>query len=114
MPKHWEYTYGLIPNYDDSGDDLDDDGLTNYQEYQFGSNPNNDDSDDDGMPDGWEYEQEFDPMDPNDADLDLDEDDITNLQEYEYGTDPNAVNGEVSVVAYEHDNAGQVICCIDR
>lgn len=39
MPDYWEARYGLEIGVDDSGADLDDDGLSNLYEYQFDLNP---------------------------------------------------------------------------
>jgi type VI protein secretion system component Hcp len=39
MPDSWERLYGLSVGTDDSGGDLDGDGLTNMQELQLGTNP---------------------------------------------------------------------------
>lgn len=39
MADAWERTYGLAVGSNDSGGDLDGDGLTNLQEYQLGTNP---------------------------------------------------------------------------
>lgn len=39
MPDAWESTYGLSVGSNDSGGDLDGDGLTNLQEFQLGTNP---------------------------------------------------------------------------
>ena len=49
MPDLWESLYGLNPLVDDSGSDLDGDGLSNSGETS-GSNPVLPDSDLDGLP----------------------------------------------------------------
>jgi type VI protein secretion system component Hcp len=41
MPDTYESANGLNPNVNDANDDLDHDGLTNYQEFLAGTNPNN-------------------------------------------------------------------------
>lgn len=56
MDDNWEREHGLDPNADDSGSDLDGDGLTNKQEHDLGTLPNDIDSDDDGLTDGAEVE----------------------------------------------------------
>ena len=47
------------------------------------------DNDNDGIEDQWEFENDLDYHNANDANLDPDEDGLTNLQEYQKGTDPN-------------------------
>ena len=54
----------------------------------IGNNTDTDD-DDDGMPDDYELANNFDPLNPYDADLDADGDGDSNLYEYTQGTDPN-------------------------
>ena len=44
MPDDWENIYGLNPLVDDSGEDFDNDGFTNFEEYEVGSDPANPDS----------------------------------------------------------------------
>jgi len=39
MPDGWEVAYGLKPFVDDSGSDLDGDGLTNLEEFKLGADP---------------------------------------------------------------------------
>ena len=116
MDDSWEASYGLSLWTDDSGDDIDGDGLTNLEEYTAGTDPTDSDSDGDGYND---YEEvvtySTDPNDasdyPTDTDLDgmdddwettyglsvgtddsaddLDGDSLTNLEEYLAGTDPS-------------------------
>ena len=88
MPNWWEDRMGLDSFEDDADEDLDEDGLTNYEEYLINTHANNPDTDGDGMPDGWEVQYTLDPLDPADASTSLDIDDLTNLEEYQYGTDP--------------------------
>ena len=57
MPDLWESLYGLNPLVDDSGSDLDGDGLSNLGEKTSGSNPVLPDSDLDGLTDGAEVNQ---------------------------------------------------------
>jgi len=52
MPDDWEIAHGLDPTCDDSGMDLDFDGLTNLEEYDHDTDPFNPDSDGDGVLDG--------------------------------------------------------------
>jgi len=75
LPDDWERTYGLDTALDDSGVDLDLDGLSHLTEYFYGLDPTDSDSDDDGVSDGDELlgnNNGFltDPLDP-DSDADL-------------------------------------------
>jgi Tol biopolymer transport system component len=54
MPDDWEIAHGLDPQRDDSREDLDGDGLRNYDEYLLGTLPNNADTDGDGFDDALE------------------------------------------------------------
>jgi len=81
MDDFYEYTYNLDPFIDDSGSDLDGDGLINILEYQCGANPNLSDSDGDYMNDFYEYNCHLNPL-ANDADMDYDNDGLSNLEEY--------------------------------
>jgi hypothetical protein len=63
MPDWWESKYGLNPSADDSGDDLDEDWLSNLAEYENATNPNTGDTDGDGLLDGLEVHYGFDPID---------------------------------------------------
>ncbi len=74
MCDGWEVLNSfLMPTYDDSGEDWDADGFTNYEEYMYGHtesgiywyglNPNNPDTDNDGMPDRWEHNYGLKPLD---------------------------------------------------
>jgi len=51
-PDVWEELYGLDELLDDSGEDPDEDGLTNLGEFEKGTDPTNPDTDDDGILDG--------------------------------------------------------------
>jgi len=107
MPDDWEDRYGLDKrDPDDADEDLDRDGMSNYEEYIAGTDPSDKnssprkieppeqnetkvmDSDNDGMPDDWEIENGLDPDDPSDAEEDLDDDKLTNIQEFSLGTSP--------------------------
>ncbi|MBD3192652.1 MAG: hypothetical protein GF308_18570 [Candidatus Heimdallarchaeota archaeon] len=69
--------------------DSDNDGLEDGEEVlNFGTDPLNIDSDSDQLPDKYELENNFDPLDPSDANTDLDGDGLTNIQEYSEGTNP--------------------------
>ncbi|WP_334050867.1 VCBS repeat-containing protein [Alteromonas gracilis] len=53
MPDYYEESFSLNHlNSADRDEDLDGDGLTNYEEFTLGSYPNDSDSDNDGIPDG--------------------------------------------------------------
>ncbi|MHA2222728.1 MAG: hypothetical protein ACXAAO_11810, partial [Candidatus Thorarchaeota archaeon] len=65
LPDGWEVQYSLNPLLDDSHQDPDMDELTNLQEYRIGTNPTLADSDEDGYLDSWEFNNGFDPLDPN-------------------------------------------------
>jgi formylglycine-generating enzyme required for sulfatase activity len=116
MPDAFEAAYGLDPDLDDSGDDLDGDLLTNLAEYEARTNPaepdtDGDDVDDgaelafsfsdplhadtdiDGMPDGWEIANGLNPL-LDDSELDSDNDGVTNLDEYLAGTLPRDTDGD--------------------
>jgi hypothetical protein len=54
LPDDWEMAYGLNPGLNDSGIDLDGDGLTNLDEYELDTDPLNPDTDGDGILDGQE------------------------------------------------------------
>jgi len=92
MPDNWEDQYGLNTSTDDSGQDLDNDGLSNLDEYQNGTNPTISDTDSDDLPDGWEVTYGLNPVvstGDNGRGGDPDNDFWTNYQEYLSSTDPN-------------------------
>jgi hypothetical protein len=64
IPDPWEVEYGLNPLFDDSGQDLDADDLTNLAEYQIGTRPDMADTDLDSYLDAWEVKYGFDPTNP--------------------------------------------------
>ncbi len=68
--------------------DDDEDDLSNGLEIVLGTDVNSADSDSDTVPDSWEYEHDFDPLDPGDASEDADDDGLSNLNEYLNGLDP--------------------------
>ena len=55
-----------------SGDDFDQDGLTDEMEEFYGTDPNNPDTDGDGFSDGNEVSRGYDPLLPGEAKLDYD------------------------------------------
>ena len=81
MDDGYEFTYGLDPFTDDSGLDLDDDGLINLLECQCGTSPHLPDSDGDFMTDYYEYNCNLNPL-LNDTNLDYDNDGLSNLLEF--------------------------------
>ncbi len=91
MPDEWEILHGLDPRRQDSGDDFDEDGVTNLEEYFSDTNPILDDTDSDGMPDGWEIQNELNPLAADSLD-DPDHDDLNNIEEFESGTMPRLRN----------------------
>jgi hypothetical protein len=88
MSDDWEVANELDPSVDDSGQDPDEDGLSNLAEYQNGTDPNESDTDNDAMTDGWEVSYGLNPL-VDDASEDLDGDGYSNLEEYTVGTYPN-------------------------
>lgn len=54
MPDGWEVLNGLDPLADDAGEDVDGDGIDNFNEYRLGTNPISSDTDGDGLGDGEE------------------------------------------------------------
>jgi hypothetical protein len=109
-----EAIYGLNPDADDSGGDIDQDGLSNSQEIAFGSspldadldgdelndlgefqnqtNPWNRDTDSDSLPDGWEVRYGLNPKIWTAPDSDTDNDGLTLAQEARYGTNPSLLD----------------------
>ncbi|MDD5086797.1 MAG: hypothetical protein PHV16_03515, partial [Candidatus Nanoarchaeia archaeon] len=66
MPDDWERKYGLKLDFDDSNEDPDGDGLTNYDEHKHGTDPTKKDTDGDGYSDYDEIKKHgTDPNDPN-------------------------------------------------
>ena len=97
MADGWEVAYGLRPLYNDSGEDADNDSLTNLDEYLYGElpwkmNPLRNDTDQDGLMDGAPTEG-FNDTDNdgimNALDLDSDNDGLDDGEEVlVLGTDP--------------------------
>ena len=85
LPDGYEVMYGLNPLKDDGDEDLDNDGLTNFQEFIYGTEPNNNDTDSDSLPDLWELQTGTNAT-LTDNNEDLDGDTLTNYQEYILGT----------------------------
>ena len=85
--------------------DVDNDGLSDYEEYELGSELYNPDTDGDGMPDGWEVHKGLNPL-MDDADEDVDGDGLTNTEEYVQGTDPLVYDTFYGMtVIYESDES---------
>jgi uncharacterized repeat protein (TIGR01451 family) len=114
MPDEWEVGYGLDPWTDDTGQDPDEDGLSNLGEYENGTDPTNWDTDNDDLPDGWEVSNGIDPLDnvgDNGRDGDFDNDGWTNYEEYINGTNPADHSSPVPtppeiIEAIPHHDAG--------
>ncbi len=70
IPDGWEVLSSLDPLVNDSGNDPDNDNLSNLEEYQINTDPNDSDSDDDNLTDGEEVNTYS--TDPNDSDSDND------------------------------------------
>ena len=97
MPDAWEDENFLDKNdASDATKDPDGDGKTNCQEYQDNTNPLlPEDSDGDGMPDYWETQYGFDPSTFGPLDRDTDGDGDTDYQEYQDGTDPTVADQSI-------------------
>lgn len=66
LPDSWESENGLDPaDPVDAAQDIDDDGLRNWEEFKYASDPNSTDSDGDSVPDGREVAGGSDPADPD-------------------------------------------------
>ena len=91
LPAWWELQFGLSDDFDDSGLDLDEDGVSNLDEFIVGSNPSLSDSDDDGLSDFDEINLYL--TSPINADSDLDglsdNDELTI-----YNTSPNMADSD--------------------
>ncbi len=84
LADDWESFYGAY----NVNDDLDSDGLDNYQEFRNETNPQEEDTDGDLMPDKWEVDNGLEPTE-NDSSKDKDGDGWTNYEEYLNQTNPN-------------------------
>jgi hypothetical protein len=62
MSDAFEIDFGLDPTIDDSGGDLDQDGLTNFEEFEAHTSPNNRDTDSDGAIDYQELQAGTNPL----------------------------------------------------
>ena len=85
--------------------DMDEDGLSDYEEYQQGTALDNPDTDGDGIPDGWEVENGLDPL-VDDAMGDRDNDGACNATEYLVGTSADDLLSRPPVVAYRVKELG--------
>ena len=85
-------TYELAAGSDPTLNDTDNDDLSDYQEFVHSTNPRNNDTDGDSIPEGWEIENDYDPLDPQDAAQDDDLDNLTAYEEYLAGSDPHVMD----------------------
>ena len=114
MDDGWEVANGLNPAIDDSGEDPDDDGLTNLEEWNGDENstdPMDADSDNDDLTDGAEANTHG--TDPNDADSD--DDGLNDGAEIAASTlplDPDTDNDEMND-GYEVDNGHNPLLAAD-
>jgi len=77
----FETSFSQCP--DPNNPDTDGDGFFDGKEpFILGFNPTSNDSDGDLMDDFWEFTNNLDALDPNDANEDYDNDGLTNLEEY--------------------------------
>ena len=95
MPDGWEYYNKLVPTFNDSYYDNDNDGFdfnndwkideieayTNLEEYLNETDPGNNDSDEDGIFDGWEVQFGLNPN-SDDSLEDPDNDKLSNILEF--------------------------------
>ncbi len=88
IPDLYEVNNGLNAMVNDTYDDLDSDGLTNFEEFQLGTSADDADTDSDLASDSWEVFYSFDPLDGSDGSLDTDSDGLLNYEEEAYGTNP--------------------------
>jgi len=93
MPDGYEYANNLNLTLDDTGTDLDGDGLPNLLECQLGSSASTTDSDGDGMPDLFELQNGLNLI-LNDARADPDGDGLFNLLEYQVGASVNVSDSD--------------------
>ncbi len=114
MDDGWETANGLDPEVDDSGEDPDNDGLTNLEEWNGGENstdPMDDDSDNDDLSDGAETNTHG--TDPIDADSD--DDGLNDGAEIAANTLPlnPDTDGDEMVDGYEIDNGHDPLLAAD-
>ena len=94
MVNLWEYRMGLnVSDPLDAFKDIEKDGLTNWQEFNFGSNPNVADTDSDFLPDLYEYQNGLNTT-IDDSLFDADSDGLSNLEEYYFGSFANISDSE--------------------
>ncbi|GAA5525482.1 hypothetical protein Maes01_02052 [Microbulbifer aestuariivivens] len=115
MPREWEERFGLSDQYHgDASEDLDGDGLLNWQEFAAGTRPDSfdsdrdsvpdgedlwpldptraHDSDEDGLPDAWEESHALSPYFPAGINDDSDGDGLSDLEEFAAGTRPDFID----------------------
>jgi hypothetical protein len=105
MDDGWEADHlggaGGLPS-----EDLDGDGLSNYDEFMNGTDPGSLDTDGDGMDDAWEVANGLDPATDDSSD-DRDGDGYTNVEESQAGSDPLSGESTPETVADE-----QMFACV--
>ncbi|MGR6872723.1 hypothetical protein ACU6U9_10535 [Pseudomonas sp. HK3] len=97
LPYCFEVDNNLNPtDSTDANQDLDNDGLSNYQEYLAKTNINKADTDSDGIDDNYEVNYQLNPF-FDDASQDNDNDGYSNLDEFNLNLNPNIYDKPIAV-----------------